>query len=126
MSQHFDIEKMTADLQQSIATQTLPQNMRPHMLIKARSGAETQVAMMRMFFSELNRGTDPQVAMKAMAGIIVEWLTNAASGYPEDFRPIVHEDFLNTLKGMSESILTGTAIQASASMTITSEKGGHA
>lgn len=126
MSFHVDTMEMANRLREQIKQQKLPENPQPHMLVKVRSGGETQVAATVMFFSELNRGTDPMVIMSTMSSIVAEWIQNVASGFPEDFRPDVYAHFLDDLSRMMDQIIDGEQFTASDTVKVPFEKGGHA
>ena len=126
MSVHYDTIEMAARIRSRLAEQKLPENPEPHMLVKVRNGGETQVAAMIMFFAELNRGTEPLVVVAAMASIVTEWLTNVASGWPEEVRAKVYMAFQRDLARMSASVLQGEYFSAAEAVNVSAEKGGHA
>jgi len=123
MSVHYDVEKIIADLKANTAAVVLPPNVNPeaHVILRNRAISHE---IMRMVFTEENRGTDTVMQIKVMAHFAAEFVRFIQSSYEETRRPAVEAMFRLHMSRVLASIESGNTINST--ITVETMEGGHA
>ncbi|PZU23943.1 MAG: hypothetical protein DI589_06710 [Shinella sp.] len=124
MSVHYDVEKIIADLKANAANTVLPPNVNPeaHVILRNRAISHE---IMRMVFTEENRGTDAVMQIKVMAHFAAEFVRFIQGSYvDETARPAVEAMFRLHMSRVLASMESGDTINST--ITVEPMEGGHA